>query len=125
MTTEYKTPCEKLGYRVGDVFEVKESVYPYNKGDIITLVKDDDTTCPYFRRVWDDNFSFCLLENLRKVTNKQYIVAVIKDEGQVYNNIEDARAFAELNTRVGERVVIAEVVDVLELKAEYIWSDKV
>ena len=46
------TPFEKLGYKVGDKFEVVvDYLAPgYAKlGDIATFYKDDNTHCPYFK----------------------------------------------------------------------------
>ncbi|MGL5726381.1 MAG: hypothetical protein ACRCYD_00785, partial [Plesiomonas sp.] len=46
------TPCEELGYKVGQQFEVIEYNIGYNKeakvGDIITLIQDDGSSIPYF-----------------------------------------------------------------------------
>lgn len=43
------TPCEKLGYKVGDKFRVDHRVNgSVNYGDILTLIRDDGTECPYF-----------------------------------------------------------------------------
>lgn len=41
------TPCEKLGYKVGDMFEVI-SHYAFKKGQVVTLHEDDGTECPLF-----------------------------------------------------------------------------
>lgn len=42
------TPCEKLGYKVGDKFEVVEPRRELKKGDIVTLVRDDNDDSPMF-----------------------------------------------------------------------------
>jgi len=45
------TPCEKLGYKVGDVFIVEESYggdIPYNDNLHVVLAIDDGTECPKF-----------------------------------------------------------------------------
>lgn len=47
------TPCEKLGYKVGDRFialDDNKSV-GRSKGDILELVKDDGTDCPVFKNI--------------------------------------------------------------------------
>ena len=41
------TPCEKLGYKVGDEFEVI-SHHAFKKGQVVTLHEDDGTECPLF-----------------------------------------------------------------------------
>ncbi|AHX01165.1 hypothetical protein M316_0100 [Nitrincola phage 1M3-16] len=44
------TPCEELGYKVGDKFViVADTEYHYSKGDIVTLDEDDGTNMPYFK----------------------------------------------------------------------------
>lgn len=43
------TPCQKLGYKVGDKFVVTYTTAPTaNKSDIVTLIKDDETDTPFF-----------------------------------------------------------------------------
>ena len=46
------TPCEKLGYKVGDRFEVigEGASDHIEVGDIITLYRDDGTYVPFFQR---------------------------------------------------------------------------
>ena len=41
------TPCERLGYKVGDEFEVIRH-HAFKKGQVVTLHEDDDTECPLF-----------------------------------------------------------------------------
>lgn len=43
------TPCEKLGYKVGDRFIAQIDGEPTKKGDILALVNDDGSRMPYFR----------------------------------------------------------------------------
>lgn len=43
------TPCQRLGYKVGDKFLVVSDNAPTtNKGDIVTLLEDDGTSSPFF-----------------------------------------------------------------------------
>ena len=43
------TPCQRLGYKVGDKFLVSYGSAPTaNKGDIVALVEDDGTDTPFF-----------------------------------------------------------------------------
>ena len=42
------TPCQELGYKVGDKFEVLKSVCGFTKGRTITLYRDDGSDCPLF-----------------------------------------------------------------------------
>ena len=43
-----KTPCQKLGYKVGDKFEVVCDDGVFSKGEIVTLIDDLGDTAPYF-----------------------------------------------------------------------------
>lgn len=49
---EEQTPCEKLGYKVGDRFEVldHEKCANSGNGEIVILDRDDGTEAPYFTR---------------------------------------------------------------------------
>lgn len=42
------TPCEKLGYKVGDKFKVVSDKPAIEIGSVITLKNDDGTVCPAF-----------------------------------------------------------------------------
>lgn len=71
------TPCERLGYKVGDKFEVI-SHHEFKKGQVVTLHEDDGTECPLFAGdgggagVFDGvECSFATLnEQVRKIANK-------------------------------------------------------
>ena len=71
------TPCEKLGYKVGDKFEVI-SHHAFKKGQVVTLHEDDGTECPLFAGdgggagVFDGvECSFATLnKQVRKIANK-------------------------------------------------------
>lgn len=71
------TPCERLGYKVGDEFEVI-SHHAFKKGQVVTLHEDDGTECPLFSGdgggagVFDGvECSFATLnEQVRKIANK-------------------------------------------------------
>lgn len=43
------TPCEQLGYKVGDKFVVKQEIAGFTKNQIITLYKDDGSHIPLFK----------------------------------------------------------------------------
>lgn len=50
------TPCEKLGYKVGDKFEITGGEYVgWGLGSIVELVRDDGTICPEFTGVSHKN----------------------------------------------------------------------
>ena len=60
------TPCEKLGYKVGDKFEVvSNNHFAFNKGEIISLSFDDDTHTPYF----NDNKIPVMLSKVKKIND--------------------------------------------------------
>lgn len=42
------TPCEELGYKVGDEFRVIGDHYLFSKGASIKLQRDDGSRCPFF-----------------------------------------------------------------------------
>lgn len=42
------TPCQELGYKVGDKFEVVCDDEVFSKGEIVTLIEDQGDTAPYF-----------------------------------------------------------------------------
>ena len=71
------TPCEKLGYKVGDEFEVIRH-HAFKKGQVVTLHEDDGTECPLFAGdgggagVFDGvECSFAALnKQVRKISNK-------------------------------------------------------
>lgn len=43
------TPCEELGYKVGDEFVLKQDMHGVEKGQVITLFMDDGTDHPLFK----------------------------------------------------------------------------
>lgn len=71
------TPCEMLGYKVGDEFEVIRH-HAFKKGQVVTLHEDDGTECPLFAGdgggagVFDGvECSFATLnKQVRKIANK-------------------------------------------------------
>lgn len=71
------TPCEKLGYKVGDEFEVI-SHHAFKKGQVVTLHEDDGTECPLFAgdgggagAFYGVECSFATLnKQVRKIANK-------------------------------------------------------
>lgn len=43
-----ETPCQKLGYHVGDVFRIEGPPSTHPPGSIVELLKDDGTELPFF-----------------------------------------------------------------------------
>lgn len=68
------TPCEELGYRVGDLFEAgNNSNMPYVKrGDIVMLIMDDGSTSPKFQQqggvyTRNDGCWYLLLDSIKPI----------------------------------------------------------
>ena len=69
------TPCQKLGYKVGDRFVViidNLKQYSFAKGSIITLYKDDGSDFPLFKSIVGGAELYMPLEEIEKIrdTNK-------------------------------------------------------
>lgn len=84
------TPCEKLGYKVGDEFEVIEDSVYFKKGDVVSLKIDDNSSFPFFinEKVVRDGYSKgCAMyaSSVRKVTKlkpaKQALADAIHQNG--------------------------------------------
>lgn len=48
------SPCQRLKYKIGDLFEVVEvveGVSPFDKGSVIRLAYDNNSACPLFSLV--------------------------------------------------------------------------
>lgn len=83
------TPCEKLGYRVGDKFELVEKSYKFDAGDVVYLQDDDGTGSPYFtNESVKDEYPLgvsCFLSSIKKVAKlkpaKQALADAIRQNG--------------------------------------------
>ena len=53
------TPCEKLGYKVGDDFMVLASIVGFKSGQVVTLFEDDGSGSPLFK---GDNNTYTLCD---------------------------------------------------------------
>lgn len=89
MTSEQKrTPCERLGYTVGDVFEVvgRGDCF-YSKGDKVVLEDDDGSGCPYFLSPKHSHKISCDLDHLKKIKNisNKYVRNIHGVEVDVYD----------------------------------------
>lgn len=90
MTSEQKrTPCQKLGYNVGDKFVVivdnpKHS--NFSKGSIVTLYEDDDSDFPLFKSIVGDEEFYISLEDIEKIENtNKYSRTIHEVEVDVYD----------------------------------------
>lgn len=76
-----QTPCEKLGYKVGDRFVVTGPGGNFNKGSAIELIHDDASSMPRFKIISGvcntsrdcDGTSFTHLDRLTKIESDIYI----------------------------------------------------
>ena len=83
------TPCENLGYKVGDKFKVVDGAgVHYAVGSFITLIRDDGTSCPRFNGVhaiYESGDSFFPLDFVEKVAKlkpaKQALADAIHQNG--------------------------------------------
>lgn len=83
------TPCEKLGYKVGDKFKVVDGTgVHYAVGSFITLIHDDGSSCPRFNGVhaiYESGDSFFPLYFVEKVAKlkpaKQAMADAIHQNG--------------------------------------------
>lgn len=83
------TPCEKLGYKVGDKFKVVDGTgVHYAVGSFITLIHDDGSSCPRFNGVhsiFESGDSFFPLDFVEKVAKlrpaKQAMADAIHQNG--------------------------------------------
>ena len=83
------TPCEKLGYKVGDKFKVVDGTgVHYAVGSFITLIHDDGSSCPRFNGVhsiFESGDSFFPLYFVEKVAKlkpaKQALADAIHQNG--------------------------------------------
>lgn len=83
------TPCERLGYKVGDKFKVVDGTgVHYAVGRFITLIHDDGSSCPRFNGVhaiFESGDSFFPLDFVEKVAKlkpaKQALADAINQDG--------------------------------------------
>ena len=83
------TPCQKLGYNVGDKFVViidNPKRYNFTKGSIITLYEDDGSDFPLFKSIVGDDEFYASLKEIEKIedTNK-YVRTIHGVEVDVYD----------------------------------------
>ncbi|MGL5775510.1 MAG: hypothetical protein ACRCYB_09250 [Aeromonas veronii] len=66
------TPCEKLGYKVGDKFEVVDEHYAFPRGAIIKLIDDDGSDAPFFEGERTDGATTgcCILFKVKPVSQR-------------------------------------------------------
>lgn len=83
------TPCEKLGYKVGDEFTLIKDSYKFGVGSVISLQQDDGTESPYFtNEIVKDEYPSgvaCFLHSIKKIAKlkpaKQSLADAIHQNG--------------------------------------------
>lgn len=84
-----KTPCQKLGYKVGDKFEIiQENNDGFSVGTVVSLCKDDGTDMPLFagentkfRNAYEEEGAYTRLANVRPLKPKKAKRPWIKWDG--------------------------------------------
>lgn len=62
------TPCEELGYKVGDEFEVINSGYmTFNAGQVVVLTEDDHSECPLFEDKYGSDDGYVYLKDVKLI----------------------------------------------------------
>ncbi len=88
-----QTPCEKLGYKVGDHFVVLNISLYFDKGELVTLYLDDGTTAPLFENEegvrWYKNLDRMLKIQDQKQTPCEKLGYKVGDVFQVINDCHD------------------------------------
>lgn len=79
------TPCEKLGYKVGDKFEVIIHTMSFKVGDVVKLVRDDGSESPLFEggkgRRWFCNITRKVKPLPKLIKSKQWLADAIHNHG--------------------------------------------
>lgn len=92
------TPCERLGYKVGDKFEVVGDHFCFEKGCIVKLTLCDDSSAPEFE--FEGKSAFMDLDKVSKIENKSLlatrhdIIDAIRETGAKIS-LQDAMEIAE------------------------------
>ena len=97
-----KTPCDILGYEVGDSFRLNEGTSDFEEGDIIYLSSDDGTPRPRFIKKDDDGdemgyeyISLCFVE-------KVDVESIPKPKAELGGKVSALKG----NYEVGEKFII-------------------
>ena len=66
------TPCEKLGYKVGDEFVCTDTMW-FDRGSKCTLIRDDGTSVPRFSGFlrYSRTYRFVSLDNVKPINNQE------------------------------------------------------
>lgn len=81
------TPCEKLGYKVGDKFEVVREVRTFKVGSVVQLSLDDGTDKPMFRGEYNNWYMDIITDvkplavRVKLTKSKQWLADAIHNHG--------------------------------------------
>ena len=81
------TPCEKLGYKVGDRFECVEGNVSVGRyaGDILILKHDDGSEYPWFENVTrNEEYTACCLRHVKPLNARLKSGDEITQDGKKY-----------------------------------------
>lgn len=82
------TPCEKLGYKVGDRFVSQNNNKDSDRGvgDFLIMKKDDGDDCPWFLNERTQETIPIMMENVKKISDKGILKTgdTIEQEGKKY-----------------------------------------
>lgn len=86
------TPAEKLGYKVGDEFEVVGGSCFFSIGEIVTLKRDDETSAPLFTNGESDHYKE--FNNVKPIPKSQEstmkTTAVLRKDGHPFASKNNA-----------------------------------
>ncbi len=102
------TPCEELGYKVGDEFVVTGGTM-FTTGDIIVLIYDDGTSVPEFKLVGTTKYPYKELKNIRPVVRSSKpssTDAIATSESSQYIGSPTPQNVYNVNTGASVSIVI-------------------
>ena len=83
------TPCEKLGYKVGDEFEVVMPHKYFTIEPIVTLSRDDGSDCPLFKR-GGDRFYMYLCKCIKVIDNSTKETVMTKSNKYQFHSLSES-----------------------------------
>ena len=99
------TPCEKLGYKVGDKFVVLTDDDGFEIGSIVELWRDDDSICPIFRGNGCDGVFLEAYLNACQPESGMIVLDVMKvdaDNGTEQNFEYEMKSESEITIKVSD-----------------------
>lgn len=98
-----KTPCEELGYKVGDEFEVIGDEYGDNIGDVFILSNDDGSCTPLFKHKGGKRHGFVCIEVIKPLAKKDQLTPQSTAEPDIVARLtQAAKASNDLPALIAE-----------------------